>query len=318
MVDGNWLTDPTQISFFPFNTINPGMQPLGSQVYFLILITIDEIKGVVWLYGQDKVHGQTGTCLNSSNVIVQNPLFVKDFRPISLIGVQYKIIAKILVLHLVKVEGVIRFALLEISGLYYGVFRVWLEVERVDLFAFMFGSSIGFGSKTGYSLSFFLFNLVMEGLHIAVKDVINSPMIGGISVDDVVFVTEWNHLKVVKLSQVLNEFYLVSWLKLNMQKSNIFRVGVDWSDIQDVASLPIGSNMGRKSSWSSVIDKITSWLSNCIYYVTSKSRYVFLLKVFAHVYRYTTSWRLNLSSRCEGLDVSGRVYSPSWKPRLDE
>lgn len=36
---------------------------------------------------------------------VQNSLFVKDFRPISLIGVQYKIIAKILALRLTKVMG---------------------------------------------------------------------------------------------------------------------------------------------------------------------------------------------------------------------
>jgi len=104
------------------------------------VVTIEEIKSAVGMCGGDKAPGPDGFSFNfikkywdvlSSDIMgyvqeffqtgvmprgcnpsfitlipkVINPMLVKDFRRISLIGMQYKIIAKVLAIRLAKVVG---------------------------------------------------------------------------------------------------------------------------------------------------------------------------------------------------------------------
>ncbi|GJU30484.1 putative RNA-directed DNA polymerase, eukaryota, reverse transcriptase zinc-binding domain protein [Tanacetum coccineum] len=73
-------------------------------------VSLDEVRKAVWDCGGEKAPGPDGKMPIGSNSSfftlipkVSNPIFIKDFRPISLISIHYKIVAKILVNRLSKV-----------------------------------------------------------------------------------------------------------------------------------------------------------------------------------------------------------------------
>ncbi|GJZ25846.1 putative RNA-directed DNA polymerase, eukaryota, reverse transcriptase zinc-binding domain protein [Tanacetum coccineum] len=139
-------------------------------------------------------------------------------------------------------------------------------------------------------LSPFLFIIVMEGLHLAINEAVQTNLIHGPVVgaakfngyhfffaDDVVIVTEWTNHDMDNLKRVLHVFHLASGLKINMHKSNVFGVGVLTEDVIAMArrtcceagSFPfkylgvqIGSNMNRVDSWSYLVSKFNDKLSN--------------------------------------------------------
>nr|GFA69946.1 putative RNA-directed DNA polymerase, eukaryota, reverse transcriptase zinc-binding domain protein [Tanacetum cinerariifolium] len=150
--------------------------------------------------------------------------------------------------------------------------------------------SIKHGLKQGDPLSLFLFILVMEGLHNALFTTVSSCLVRGVKfiyheltishlfyVDDVIITTEWNANDLDNIIRVLQVFYLAFGLKINIQKSNIYGIGVLDVDVSSMASnsgcasgsfpftylgLPIGSNMSLTSSWHVLLDKFQSKLSS--------------------------------------------------------
>nr|GEY60632.1 RNA-directed DNA polymerase, eukaryota, reverse transcriptase zinc-binding domain protein [Tanacetum cinerariifolium] len=77
-------------------------------------------------------------------------------------------------------------------------------------------------------------------------------------VGDVIIILEWNQTDMENIFWILNVFYIVSGLKINIHKSNVFSVGVSNSEIVSMAAytgceacsfpfsclgLPIGSNI---------------------------------------------------------------------------
>lgn len=75
---------------------------------------------------------------------------------------------------------------------------------------------------------------------------------------DVLFLGKWSHGNILKLFQLLNCFHDVSGLIINLHKSSLFGVGVDFAQVQRLATitgckpenlpfsylgLPVGSNM---------------------------------------------------------------------------
>ncbi|GJZ08035.1 RNA-directed DNA polymerase, eukaryota, reverse transcriptase zinc-binding domain protein [Tanacetum coccineum] len=136
----------------------------------------------------------------------------------------------------------------------------------------------------------------MEGLHITLKDGLVTNMFRGVMIgslgihlshlfyaDDVIILSEKNQNDMDNIIRVLNVFYLESSLKVNINKSNLYGVGVPSSKVSCMAvgigclssSLPfsflgllIGSNMGRIENWKILIDRfkarMSGWKANLL------------------------------------------------------
>nr|GEW11130.1 RNA-directed DNA polymerase, eukaryota [Tanacetum cinerariifolium] len=267
---------------------------------------------------------------------------VKEFRPISLIGSIYKIIAKILVNRLVGVLGDIvnevQSAFIAERQILDGPFILnevlqWCKLKKKQSLIFKFdfekaydsvrwdflddvlkkfcfgnkwcawiqsclrssrGSIIINGSPTeefqffkglkqGDPLSSFLFTLIMESLHLSFQRVVDAGMFMGIKLshslnlshmfyaDDTVFVGQWCDGNINTFVHVLECFYRVSGLRINMSKSKIMGVHVEDKKVKYAASklgcliintpfsylgTKVGVSMLRMQAWKVVVDKV--------------------------------------------------------------
>nr|GEY04183.1 RNA-directed DNA polymerase, eukaryota [Tanacetum cinerariifolium] len=201
---------------------------------------------------------------------IPNANMVKDFRPISLIGSIYKIIAKILANRLVSVLGGI---VNEVQSTF---------IAPTEEFQFYKGL------KQSDPLSPFLFILVMKSLHISFQRVVDAGLFTGIKInnsihlshmffaDDAVFVGRWSDANIDILVNVLDYFNRASGLKINMCKSKIIGIHVEDAKVKQAASkigcltlhtpfnylgLKVGEVMSRVDAWKEVINKVKSRLS---------------------------------------------------------
>lgn len=90
----------------------------------------------------------------------------------------------------------------------------------------------------------------MEGLHVAMEDAMLHGVIRGVQVKennmlishlfnayDALFMAECNMDNIKNLISIIRCYYLASGLKLNLQKSNPFGVGVDLADTQSMVAI---------------------------------------------------------------------------------
>lgn len=344
--------------------------------------SLQEIKDAVWCCGGDKAPGPDGfsfefvkqhwdvlkndvinmvhefyekahipTGCNSSFITlipkVSSPLIVSDYRPINLIGAQYKIISKLLANRLVKVlDSIIsteQSAFIKGRQILDGPFIInelieWHKVKkkRMMLFKIDFAKAydslsweylfymldiMGFGKRwiswikaclnsarasilvngspteefdirrglrQGDPMAPFLFIIAMEGLHLAIDNLVNSGVFSGVRVnqvpishlfyaDDVMITGEWDEKNLMVISNAFKFFYSISGLKINFLKSSIIGIGVSEIEVARFASLlgckkeklpfkylgiPIGGSPKRLSFWEPIINKFKKRLSN--------------------------------------------------------
>ncbi|GJZ06158.1 RNA-directed DNA polymerase, eukaryota [Tanacetum coccineum] len=209
---------------------------------------------------------------------------MKDFRPITLIGSLYKIIAKILANRLVVV----------LEDLVSDVQSAFVAKRQIlDGSVIVNGSptkefQFHRGLKQGDPLSPFLFLLIMESLHISMQRVVDAGLFRGIQVgsslqvshlfyaDDAVFMGHWSEANIDTILRVLDCFYHASGLRINMLKSKLMGISVS-SDKVDQAAKKIGCAilqvpfsylgskvgclMSRIQSWSEIVNNILTRLS---------------------------------------------------------
>ncbi|GJW62013.1 hypothetical protein Tco_0111348 [Tanacetum coccineum] len=134
----------------------------------------------------------------------------------------------------------------------------------------------------------------MEGLHCALSTAVSSNLIHGITLDshdltlshlfyfdEVIITTEWNPCDLDNIIRVLHVFYLASGLKININKSNIYGIGVSEDEVSNMArnygcaagsfpftylGLPIGSTMNRIGGRLTLIKAVLCSLG--IYYLS--------------------------------------------------
>nr|KAJ0216202.1 hypothetical protein LSAT_V11C300102750 [Lactuca sativa] len=260
----------------------------------------EEIKWAVWDYGLDLASGPDGFSFrflrhfweflgddvvafvqefsvnprfpiesNSSFITlipkIDNHIRINDYHPISLIGLYFKIIAKLLanrlapVLH--DVIGLEQSAFLKSKQILDGrllvnEMRAWIKgMFSNDCSTVLLNGcptdefQLLRGLRQGDPLSPFLFIIAMEGLHIDMEDAVSEGVFKGAQLephdlaishlfyaDDAIFLGEWNENNVHNLIRVLRCFYLVSGLNLNLSKSSLYGVGVSRSEISNLAS----------------------------------------------------------------------------------
>ncbi|PWA86984.1 RNA-directed DNA polymerase, eukaryota, Reverse transcriptase zinc-binding domain protein [Artemisia annua] len=127
----------------------------------------------------------------------------------------------------------------------------------------------------------------MKGLHIAVEDAMVDGLYQGFKVntltfshlcfaDDALFIGEWSHANITSTVSILQCFFRVSGLKINIHKSNLFGVGVPFDKVRHLASitgcnamqppfsylgLPIDCNTAKTKSWDPIFHKLSKRLS---------------------------------------------------------
>ena len=146
------------------------------------------------------------------------------------------------------------------------------------------------GLRQGHPLSPFLFILAMEGLHSVIQKAEEKSLFHGATIgkgelplshlfytDDAVFGGEWSQSNARNIVRILRCFYLISGLKINIQKSKLFGIGVDCMELENMSrvvgcgvskipfnylDLPVGCNMAKIDAWKWVVDKFIYKLSN--------------------------------------------------------
>ncbi|GJV85542.1 putative RNA-directed DNA polymerase, eukaryota, reverse transcriptase zinc-binding domain protein [Tanacetum coccineum] len=265
-------------------------------------VSMDEVKVAVWDCGNDKVPGPDGYTFafikrywdilkndilyfvnlflssrkmplgsNSSFITlipkVSNPINVNDYQPISLIGVHYKIIAKVLANRLSKVvdkiisheqstfiksRQILDRSLILSEAINWSWIKACLESSWTSIL--INGSptsefNVRRGLRQGDPLSPFLFLIIMEGLHVALTNSVHNGLIRSINIgtsdinlshlffaDDVIITTDWSTHDLDNIIRIFQVFFLASGLKFNIQKSSICGIGVSTNDIQIMAA----------------------------------------------------------------------------------
>nr|GEY79588.1 RNA-directed DNA polymerase, eukaryota [Tanacetum cinerariifolium] len=94
--------------------------------------------------------------------------------------------------------------------------------------------------------------------------------------DDAVFIGEWSDSNLDNIVKILKCLFLASWLKINIQKSQVLGVGVPRNIVSQAASLigcavmqnpfrclgvMVGNSMSQKLAWADTVQKLRSRLS---------------------------------------------------------
>ncbi|KAJ9536499.1 hypothetical protein OSB04_un000336 [Centaurea solstitialis] len=143
--------------------------------------------------------------------------------------------------------------------------------------------SLGRGLRQGDPLAPFLFLVEAECLHLMIEKAKNLGLLNGVKVgkkdvlishlqyaDKVILFGSWETENLKNMKKVMECFYEVSGLNMNLNKSKLYGIGVQDEEVKNWAmalgcgtgklpfnylGLPTGSSMHSSSSWTPVIEK---------------------------------------------------------------
>nr|GEX83693.1 RNA-directed DNA polymerase, eukaryota, reverse transcriptase zinc-binding domain protein [Tanacetum cinerariifolium] len=276
------------------------------------MVTIEEVKRAVWDCGSDKApgldgytfsfychfwstiekdvfaavqyffnHGDIPKGCNSTFITlilkILGANMVKDFRPISLIGIFYKIIAKVLTNRLVGVFGdivnevqsafIANRQILDgpfiVNELFIGVKR--RRNRRLSLKLILRKRMI---RSDGTNWTMCLYTGIRLSFDVNLSHLFYA--------DDAMFGGQWSDSNIGTLVHVLKCFHQASGLKINMSKSKIMGIHVNNEKVNDVAATlryltlktpfvylgtKVRDNMSRVKAWKDIVEKVSSRLS---------------------------------------------------------
>ncbi|GKV00720.1 hypothetical protein SLEP1_g13361 [Rubroshorea leprosula] len=247
-----------------------------------------EIKGAVWECDSSKAPGPDGfnfskmvKGLNTSFIVLvpksNNPQKIEEYQPISLIGVMYKILAKLLANRLKKRMG------------FCDKWTKWIgECLRTSLVSVLVNGSptrqfsVSKGLRQGDPLSPFLFLIIAEGLNGLVSNATQKGLLEGVEVgsrglklshlqfaDDTILFGEATEKNVLAMKGILRAFEIVSGLKVSFNKSQLMGICVqeEWLDRMawllcckkgsmpfKYLGIPIGGNSRRIAFWKPLLE----------------------------------------------------------------
>ncbi|KAJ9551745.1 hypothetical protein OSB04_015790 [Centaurea solstitialis] len=235
---------------------------------------VEFMEALRWFWEKES----TGPGCNSSFLSllpkVSNPIVLSDYRPISLIGVFYKVVTKVLAQRIKKVIGKIisepQCAFIKGRNILDGCLianevadfvknkKKWIGwisacLKSSSMSVLINGAptkefSMERGLRQGDPLAPFLFLIVAENLHLLMEEAKDKGLFDGILVgndrleishlqfaDDAIFFGKWSARNLRNLIKVLDCFRAISGLRINMHKSKIFGVGVSNEEVQEWA-----------------------------------------------------------------------------------
>nr|GEV54544.1 RNA-directed DNA polymerase, eukaryota, reverse transcriptase zinc-binding domain protein [Tanacetum cinerariifolium] len=215
---------------------------------FWNLIECDVVKDVKWFFLHERIPSGGNSSFITLIPKVSNANMVKYFRPISLIGSVYEIVAKILANRLILVLGDLvsdtKSAFLKERQILDGLF-ILNEViqwwDFVDTILKMFG----FRDKwCKWINSYLQSSRVMESLNLSFQRVVEAGLLSRIKLDssmsvshlfyadDAIFMGQWNQSNIDTIVRVLKVFHSASGLCINIKKSKLMGISVDASRVE--------------------------------------------------------------------------------------
>ncbi|XP_028058131.1 uncharacterized protein LOC114262002 [Camellia sinensis] len=154
------------------------------------------------------------------------------------------------------------------------------------------------GLRQGDPLSPFLFNIVAESLNLLMSRAKEVGLIRGASIgpndlrlshiqfaDDTIIFCKADWEEIIAIKRILRCFEILSGLKINFHKSQVYGIGVQDNLVKEFANrlnchsqklplkylgLPLGANPRRNSTWQPVVDnfkkKLALWKRMCLFF----------------------------------------------------
>ncbi|XP_019447350.1 PREDICTED: uncharacterized protein LOC109350582 [Lupinus angustifolius] len=227
---------------------------------------------------------------------IKNPSKIQDFRPITLVGSLYKIIAKILAGRLKKVVSSLisasQSAFLQDRNILATtvVINEVIHSAKKDMGGCLL-FKVGFEKAydSGDPMTPFLFLLVAESFAGLVRKARSSGLFEGYKVgrfgveitdlqfvDDTILVCTLKENNIWCVKSILRCFEMISGLKVNFNKSSLIGINVAHYLLSAAATflsckigsipflylgIPVGANPSRYSTWQNVIEKVASRLA---------------------------------------------------------